>query len=147
MAIRENKKNTGYFTELSRKNRTACGHTKIEPDDPASEEDLLGQFMPGHQTFVIAGHAGAADDRAHRVNLTADMDAELAVERRTAIVLAPHAAEIGRDIFSGDTVQLLVRLQRKTRPVFGIAAAGATALAVEIIGGNGKGHAGRVAWN
>lgn len=147
MAIRENKKNTGYFTELIRKNRTACGHTKIEPDDPASEEDLLGQFMPGHQTFVIAGHAGAADDRAHRIDLAADMDTKLAIERRTAVVLAAHAAQIGRDIFGGDKVQFLVGFQRKTRPVFGIAAARATALAVEIIGGNGKGHAGRVAWN
>ncbi len=41
MAIRENKLNSGYFTESSCANRTLCGHIEIEPDDPVSEQHFL----------------------------------------------------------------------------------------------------------
>ena len=102
----------------------------------------MRQPVAGHQAFVVARHAGAADDRPHRIDLAADMDAELAVECRTAIVLAAHAAEIGGHIVGRNPVQFLVRLQRKARPVLRIAAAGAATLAIEIFGGNGKGHGG-----
>ena len=100
----------------------------------------MRQPVAGHQAFVVARHAGAADDRPHGVDPAADMDAELSLKRRTAIVLAAHAAEICGDILGGNPCQFLVRFQRKSRPLLGIAATGAATLAIEIFGGNDEGH-------
>lgn len=122
---------------------SATGRTKGElygaqanvPDDHRSAcrpEKLL----PRHQALVVPRHAGATDDGAYVVDLAGDGTAELAFKRRAAAALAAHAAEIRSHIVRRNALELLLRLQRKARPVGRIRAARAAALAVEILMGH-----------
>ena len=89
------------------------------------------EFGSCHRAIVSAWNTGPADVRPQLIDAAGRGSPDFARQRRASCAAAGHSAQIGRDEFFGDQIEMRIRFQAEARPLRGIRAAGAARLAVD----------------